>query len=85
MNQLHDNIEQAIDLSKIINADEVGVIQLRHAFGFRFKGCPKLSIFAKMSREYFDCDGAIQRALARHVDSPHATLGNKGLYIVSWQ
>ena len=49
MYHLHDNVEQAIDFPEIINADEVRVIELGHAFGLTLKRRAEFKVFTEVA------------------------------------
>ena len=60
MDELHHNVEHPIDISEVVNGDEVGMVEAGHSLCLSLEGCPELGVVAKYAREYFNGDGAVQ-------------------------
>jgi hypothetical protein len=75
-------VRHAVRLTKIVDADEVRVVEARHGFGFGFEGRAENRVVAELAREDFDRYRAIERDLPSKVDGAHAALGDKLLELI---
>ena len=77
LDQLHDDVEHTIRITKIVNRNEVGVVEPGHRFRLGFKARTKLWVRAKLTGKDLDCDGTIERDLPGGVDGAHSSLCNE--------
>ena len=77
-NVLHDDVEHSFHLTKVVDADEVGVVEFGHGLGLSLELFPERGLFPELHGEDFDGDFAVEGALAGPVDGTHATLGDEG-------
>lgn len=62
-NEFHDEIEHSFDAARVVNADEIGMIQLRHGAAGVFEARKGRRVLADVWRKDFDCDVAAERPL----------------------
>ena len=82
LDQLHDDVGHTVGLTKVVDSDEIRVIELGHRAGLG------LELFAKafvteFPRQQFNGDGTIEGNLFRGVNGSHTTGGNQGTHIVT--
>ena len=82
VNELHDDIEHSVDVTEVVDADEVGVIEAGHRFGLGLEAGTELFVGAEFAREDFDGDGAIEGASSGLVDGTHAAGRDEALDLV---
>ncbi len=74
LDQLHDDIEHSVSVTKIIHCNEVGMVEAGHGLGLGFKARPELWIRSKLTRKDFDCDRTVEGNLPGGVDRTHPSL-----------
>lgn len=84
-NILHDDVEHAVDLTEVVNADEVGMVEAGHGFGLGLEARAKSGVLAELIRQDFDRNGAVERFLDGSIDGAHSAGGNQGFEFVSWK
>ena len=78
----HADEEEVVNGSKIINGDEVGVVELGHCFGFGLKLFFEFVADRDFFREDFDDNFTIEGRLEGAIDGTHAALRDKGEFLV---
>ena len=74
LNQLHDDVEHPISITKIIDGNQVGVVEAGHRFGLGFKARSELRVRSKLTGKDFDRDRTVEGNLPGGVDSTHPSL-----------
>ena len=80
--KFHHDEEHSASFTKVIDADQVRVVELRHRFRFGLERGSEYRILAEPLREDLDGDWTVERSLASLVNRPHASLGDKPLELV---
>ena len=73
MHHLHNDVEHAVNLPEVINADEVRVIEFGHALGLALKRRLKGSVLTEVAGQYFNRDFTIEGLLLSQVDGSHTS------------
>ncbi|MEA3210369.1 MAG: hypothetical protein QOE70_3426 [Chthoniobacter sp.] len=71
INELHEQIEKAICLPKVVHGHDVRVIELRQRLRLPRKALRKLRVLLPLRREQFQRDQPAERFLARLVNDTH--------------
>ena len=80
---LHDDVEHAVDLAEVVNADEIGVIEAGHGLGFGLESGAECGVLAELAGQDLDGDGPVQRLLDRAIDRAHAAGGDQGFDFIT--
>ncbi len=76
-NVFHGDVEHAIDIARIVNADEIRMIESRHCSRFGLERCTEFWVCAEFSGEDFHSDLAVERDLLGEVNGPHSSLSDE--------
>ena len=76
---LHDHEEHPVDLSGIVDTDQVRVGEVCHRFRFGLEGVAEREVAAEFTGKNFDRDIPIQSWLTSLVDGTRSALGNQVL------
>jgi hypothetical protein len=71
---LHGDEDGAVGFTRIVNRDDVGVVQGRGGFGFLYEAQPVLGVGVSVGRQDLDGDQTIQVRVTGFVDFAHAAL-----------
>ena len=85
MDKFHHKKKHAIHFTKVVDPDQIGVVEAGHGFGLCFKRGPERGVFTEFAREDLDGDRAVERDLACLVNGSHTPLRNEILDLVSWE
>ena len=82
---LHDDVEHALDITVIIDIDQMRVAEIRHGFGISFKSFAPEIRLNHGRRQNFDGNLALQRCLHSAVESARAVRGDQLSDLVAGQ
>ena len=85
LNELHDDEEHPVNVTEVVDGDEVRVIEACHGLGLCFKGGAETGVFTELAGKDFNRDRAIEGFLAGLVDCSHATLGDECFQLIGWE
>ena len=72
--QLHNDEEHPICVTKVVDSDEIRMIEPCHGFGFGLETGPELGVGAELAGQDLDGDCPVEGDLTGGIDCAHATL-----------
>ncbi len=85
VHQLHHDVRHAVGIAKIIDANQVRMIEAGHRLGLAFEGLVELRVLAELARQDLDRDIAVEAPLASPVHGSHPALGDESMELIGRQ
>ena len=82
---LHDDIEHAVDVAEVEDADQIGMVEAGHGLGLGLETCVKGGVLAEFLGQDLDGDRAFERFLDGAIDGTHAAGGDQAIEGVRWE